>query len=128
MDSINCSGRRKSSVARVYVTKGKGTMTVNGKELEQYFGTPSLKEVIEKPLRITESKSQFDIQVNVRGGGVSGQADATQLAIAKALVQHDPENRQKLKPYGLLTRDPRMVERKKPGRRKARKTGQFSKR
>lgn len=128
MESINTSGRRKSSTARVLLKKGKGKMTVNGKEYEDYFTTPLLKEILDKPLRVTENEGQYDIQVNVDGGGINGQAEATSLALSKALVEIDPENRQKLKPYALLTRDPRMPERKKAGRKKARKSGQFSKR
>lgn len=128
MESINTSGRRKSSTSRVLVQKGKGNVTVNGKDYQEHFTTSLLKEILEKPLRVTETKGQFDIQVNVDGGGINGQAEATSLAISKALVQIDPDNRAKLKPYGLLTRDPRMPERKKAGRKKARKSGQFSKR
>ncbi|MFB6257769.1 MAG: 30S ribosomal protein S9 [Flavobacteriales bacterium] len=128
METINTSGRRKSSTARVHVQKGKGKMTVNGKEHLEYFATPLLQEILDKPFRLTETQGQFDVKVNVNGGGLNGQAEATRLAISKALVQYDPENRERLKPYALLTRDPRMVERKKPGRRKARKSGQFSKR
>lgn len=128
METINASGRRKSATARIFMSKGSGKMTVNGKEFNEHFTTPLLQELIEQPLRITENKGNYDIKVNVDGGGINGQAEATRLAIGKGLVQVDPENRQKLKPYGLLTRDPRMPERKKPGRKKARKSGQFSKR
>ncbi len=128
METITTSGRRKTSTARVHVKKGKGNVTVNGKDLQEYFDTPALQEIVDKPFRLTDTKGQFDVKVNVDGGGVNGQAEATRLAMSKALVQLDPENREKLKPYGLLTRDPRMVERKKPGRKKARKSGQFSKR
>jgi small subunit ribosomal protein S9 len=128
METITTSGRRKTSTARVHVQKGKGNMTVNGKEHTSYFNTPLLQEILAKPFRITETQGQYDIKVNVDGGGINGQAEATRLAVSKALVDLDPENREKLKPYGLLTRDPRMVERKKPGRKKARKSGQFSKR
>ncbi len=128
MENITTSGRRKQSTARVHFRKGSGKMTVNGKEHKEYFDTPLLQELIDKPFRLTEMQGQFDIKVNVDGGGISGQAEATRLAIGKALVEYDPENRAKLKPYALLTRDSRMVERKKPGRKKARKSGQFSKR
>jgi small subunit ribosomal protein S9 len=128
METITTSGRRKTSTARVHMRKGKGNVTVNGKELSEYFDTPLLRELVEKPFRITETQGQYDIKLNVQGGGINGQAEAARLAMSKALVELDPENREKLKPYGLLTRDPRMVERKKPGRKKARKSGQFSKR
>ncbi len=128
METITTSGRRKTSTARVHVSEGKGNMTVNGKDVTEYFDTPLLRELVEKPFRITETQGQYDIKLNVDGGGRTGQAEAARLAVSKALVQIDPENREKLKPYGLLTRDPRMVERKKPGRKKARKSGQFSKR
>jgi small subunit ribosomal protein S9 len=128
METITTSGRRKTSVARVHMSRGKGNVTVNGKEFTEYFNTPLLRELIEKPFRITETEGQYDIKLNVDGGGINGQAEAARLAMSKALVEFDPENREKLKPYGLLTRDPRMVERKKPGRKKARKSGQFSKR
>lgn len=128
MENITTSGRRKHSTARVHVRKGTGEVTVNGKKYKDYFDTPLLQETVDKPLRLVEMEGQFDIKVNVDGGGISGQAEATRLALGKALVEYDPENRAKLKPYALLTRDSRMVERKKPGRKKARKSGQFSKR
>jgi len=128
MEVINTIGRRKTSVARVYFSKGKGQISVNNKDLETYFDTDILRDKVKKPLVLTETLSAYDLKINVRGGGVTGQAEAISLGISRALVQVDPEFRTTLKPEGLLTRDPRMVERKKPGQKKARKKFQFSKR
>lgn len=128
MEVINTIGRRKKAVARIYLKKGKGAFVVNNKEAGEYFPTPVLQDSIHKPLKVTENEKSFDITVNVHGGGITGQAEATALAISRALCKHDPELRLKLKPEGLLTRDPRMVERKKFGQKKARKKFQFSKR
>jgi len=128
MDTIHKIGRRKTAVARVYVSKGKGNITVNGRDYKNYFTTDTLKYKVTQPLMLTENLENFDIKVNVFGGGVTGQAEAIRLGISRALVAMDEENRTILKPYGLLTRDPRMVERKKFGQKKARKKFQFSKR
>ncbi len=128
MDIINTIGRRKTSVARIYVQPGKGKIVVNDKKIEDYFTTEILRVVVKQPLTVIEADGNYDISVNVFGGGYKGQAEATRLAIARALCEIDPENRPPLKAEGFLTRDPRMVERKKFGRRKARKKFQFSKR
>ena len=121
-------GRRKKSIARVYLSEGKGSITVNKKELNDYFATPTLQYKVEQPLSITEQKGSYDVKVNVQGGGLTGQAEAIRLGISRALCVIDPELRIALKPEGLMTRDPRMVERKKFGQKKARKKFQFSKR
>ncbi|MCM5662591.1 MULTISPECIES: 30S ribosomal protein S9 [Galbibacter] len=128
MEVIHKIGRRKTAVARVYVSEGKGNITINKKEFKQYFPTPTLQYKVQQPLSLTENVENFDIKVNVYGGGVTGQAEAIRLAISRALCEVDAENRGTLKPEGLLTRDPRMVERKKFGQKKARKKFQFSKR
>ncbi len=128
MDIIHKIGRRKTAVARIYVSKGKGNITVNKRELNNYFTTGTLQYKVMQPLNLTDNAKAFDIKVNVFGGGVTGQAEAIRLAISRALIELDPENRAILKPEGLLTRDPRMVERKKFGQKKARKKFQFSKR
>ncbi len=121
-------GRRKTSVARVILRNGNGKVTVNGKEFEKVFPMLLNREDILTPLKVTETEGSYDVIVNVNGGGNSGQAGAVRLGIARALVAINPDFRKDLKPDGLLTRDPRMVERKKPGRPKARKRFQFSKR
>ena len=129
MEVINTIGRRKSSVARIYMSEGSGTITVNDKDLNEYFSTPEARYAVNLPLSICEQEGKYDIKVNVTGGGITGQADAIKLAIARALVQIDDETfRPMLKTKSLLTRDPRMVERKKYGQPKARKKTQFSKR
>ena len=128
MSVINTLGRRKSSVARIYLTKGKGNITVNKRDVNEYFATPVLLEKVNQPFKITETDGQYDVKVNVAGGGNNGQAEAIRLAISRALVEIDPEHKPALKAQGLMTRDPRMVERKKPGQKKARKKFQFSKR
>lgn len=128
MEVIHKIGRRKTAVARVYVSEGKGDITINKKEFTQYFPTPTLQYKVQQPLSLTDNVENFDIKVNVYGGGVTGQAEAIRLAISRALCEVDAENRLTLKPEGLLTRDPRMVERKKFGQKKARKKFQFSKR
>jgi small subunit ribosomal protein S9 len=112
----------------VYVSEGKGNITINKKDLETYFKTPTLQYKVKQPLTLTENEEAFDIKVNVFGGGITGQAEAVRLAISRALCEIDAEHRLTLKPEGLLTRDPRMVERKKFGQKKARKKFQFSKR
>ncbi|EIJ38569.1 30S ribosomal protein S9 [Galbibacter orientalis] len=128
MEVIHKIGRRKTAVARVYVSEGEGKITINKKEFAQYFPTPTLQYKVQQPLTLTENVENFDIKVNVFGGGVTGQAEAIRLAISRAMCEIDAENRLTLKPEGLLTRDPRMVERKKFGQKKARKKFQFSKR
>ncbi|WP_461532933.1 30S ribosomal protein S9 [Sinomicrobium sp.] len=128
MEVIHKIGRRKTAVARVYVSQGSGNITVNKKELNTYFPTATLQYKVKQPLNLTDTADQFDIKVNVYGGGSNGQAEAVRLAISRALCEVDTENRGTLKPEGLLTRDPRMVERKKYGQKKARKKFQFSKR
>ena len=128
MDVIHKIGRRKTAVARVYISKGKGNITVNDKDFKSYFTTGTLQYKINQPLALTENLGNFDIKVNVYGGGVTGQAEAVRLALSRAMCELNEENRIILKPEGLLTRDPRMVERKKFGQKKARKKFQFSKR
>jgi small subunit ribosomal protein S9 len=128
MEIIHKIGRRKTAVARAYVSKGKGNITINKRELTNYFTTATLQYKVMQPLVLTDNAKAYDIKVNVFGGGVTGQAEAIRLAITRVLVAIDPEYRTILKPEGLLTRDPRMVERKKFGQKKARKKFQFSKR
>ena len=128
MEVINTIGRRKTSVARIYVQPGKGEIKVNKRTLSEYFPSEILQTIVKQPLTTVGANGKFDINVNVDGGGITGQAEAIRLAIARALCELDAENRPPLKKEGFLTRDPRMVERKKYGRRKARKKFQFSKR
>ena len=128
MDVIHKIGRRKTAVARVYLAKGKGKITVNKRDVKEYFPTETLLYKVNQPLAMTGNEKNFDIKVNVYGGGVTGQAEAVRLAISRAMCELNEENRSILKPEGLLTRDPRMVERKKFGQKKARKKFQFSKR
>lgn len=128
MEVIHKIGRRKTAVARVYVSQGEGKITVNKKELKDYFPTATLQYKVKQPLTLTENADNFDVKVNVFGGGITGQAEAIRLAISRAMCEVDAEHRLILKPEGLLTRDPRMVERKKFGQKKARKKFQFSKR
>ncbi len=128
MEVLHKIGRRKTAVARVYLSEGKGNITINKKELKDYFPTATLQYKVNQPLMLTENDGNFDIKVNVFGGGVTGQAEAIRLAISRAMCELNDENRGILKPEGLLTRDPRMVERKKFGQKKARKKFQFSKR
>jgi small subunit ribosomal protein S9 len=128
MEQINALGRRKAAVARVYLSDGKGKITINGREFQEYFGAEILQYVVTQPLVATNSLDKYDINVNLDGGGIKGQAEALRLGITRALVQLDPECKSALKAEGFLTRDPREVERKKPGRPKARKRFQFSKR
>ena len=124
----NAVGRRKEAVARVYMSKGTGNITVNGKEYKNYFPLMYLQNQVELPLKTIDSLSAFDVVVNVQGGGPKGQAEAIKLGIARTLCEINPENRPALKKEGLMTRDPRSVERKKFGKRKARRSFQFSKR
>jgi small subunit ribosomal protein S9 len=128
MEVTNTSGRRKTSVARAYVTKGSGNIEVNGKDFKEYFKTPTLHYMVTQSLNISQVREQYDVKVNVKGGGTTGQAQAIRLAIAKALVENSPELKPNLRAAGLVTRDPRMVERKKFGQKKARARFQFSKR
>jgi small subunit ribosomal protein S9 len=128
MEGVNTTGRRKSAVARIYVNEGKGQITVNERDYKDYFTTHQLRGLIEQPLKLAESTGKYDIKANLDGGGLSGQAEALRLAISRALIKIDPEKKPLLKSNGLLTRDPREVERKKPGQPKARKRFQFSKR
>jgi len=128
MESINALGRRKAAVARVYVSDGKGKITVNGRDYKEYFGAETLQYVVTQPLMVLNVADKCDINVNLDGGGVKGQAEALRLGITRALIQMDPEVKTKLKAEGFVTRDPREVERKKPGQPKARKRFQFSKR
>ncbi len=121
-------GSRKTSVARVYMKPGKGNWKVNGRAIQDYFPRERLVRTCEEPLQVTGNEGKFDLKVSVKGGGASGQAGAIKLAVARILVQADPELKEELRKHGLLTRDPRMVERKKYGRPKARKRFQFSKR
>jgi small subunit ribosomal protein S9 len=128
MAITNTSGRRKTSVARIYMQAGQGNITINDRDMKTYFSNELLEIVVNQPLAILEQVGQYDIKVNVKGGGISAQAEAIRLAITKALVSDNEETRPALKKEGFLTRDPRMVERKKFGKRKARRSFQFSKR
>lgn len=128
MEIINTIGRRKTSIARVYVKPGNGQIIVNDRELNDYFQSEILQTTVKQALTLVKADGQYDVTVNVEGGGNKGQAEAIRLGIARALVNINTENRPPLKKEGLLTRDSRMVERKKPGRRKARRRFQFSKR
>ncbi|MGO2101758.1 MULTISPECIES: 30S ribosomal protein S9 [Psychroflexus] len=128
METIHKIGRRKTAVARVYLSEGKGEITINKKKAADYFTTGPLLYKVNQALELTDNAGQFDLNINVFGGGITGQAEAIRLAISRAMCELDPENRSILKPEGLLMRDPRMVERKKFGQKKARKKFQFSKR
>jgi len=128
MEVINKSGRRKTSVARAYVTTGSGKIVVNGRDYKEYFTTPTLHYYVTQSLKVSNSLEGYDVTVNVKGGGTTGQAQAIRLAIAKALVEVNADLKKDLRAAGLITRDPRMVERKKFGQKKARKRIQFSKR
>ncbi len=128
MENFNAIGRRKTAVARIYLSSGKGEIEVNKRSLADYFPAEVLRMVVRQPLHQVGGVDQYNIQVNVQGGGLKGQAEAIRLAIARVLCQVDAEHRPGLKQAGYLTRDPRMVERKKYGRKKARKKFQFSKR
>lgn len=128
MDVINSIGRRKAAIARIYLNEGKGKVTINQRELEDYFPSKILQYIVLQPLNLLEVSDKYDIKVNLDGGGIKGQAEATRLAIARALVKINPEDKSALRTNGFITRDPRVVERKKPGQPKARKRFQFSKR
>jgi small subunit ribosomal protein S9 len=128
MEPVNAIGRRKAAVARVLLSDGKGKITVNDRDYKEYFGAETLQYVVTQPLVVLNAVDKYDINVNLDGGGVKGQAEALRLGITRALVQVDAENKPVLKANGFVTRDPREVERKKPGQPKARKRFQFSKR
>ena len=128
MEKIHTIGRRKASVARIYLSKGKGKITVNGKDFKEYFPVDTMQYKLQQPFNIADLAGKFDVKVNVNGGGTTGQAEAIRLAISRALCEMNPENRVSLKPEGMLTRDSRIVERKKPGQKKARKKFQWVKR
>ena len=128
METINALGRRKSAVARVYLRAGSGKITINDKEIESYFPNPLLQFVVRQPLAKLGVEGQYDIKINLKGGGYTGQSEAARLGIARALVKINPEDKAALKAEGFMTRDPRAVERKKPGQPGARRKFQFSKR
>ncbi len=128
MEVINTIGRRKTAVARVYMKKGSGQITINNRDYKEYFSLATLQYIVKQPLIIAGVEGEYDIKVNLDGGGISGQAEALRLAISRGLMEINPEIRPALKAKGLVRRDPRMVERKKPGQPKARKKFQFSKR
>ena len=128
MEVINTIGRRKTAVARAYVKPGNGQIVVNKRDVKEYFTSGILQYIINQPFEITGCQGKYDVKVNLDGGGISGQAEALRLAISRALLQVNDQWRSALKSKGLLRRDPRMVERKKPGQKKARKRFQFSKR
>lgn len=128
MEVINTIGRRKTAIARLYMEPGKGKVTINKKDLEAYFPTEVLQTIALQALTLVDAKGNYDVKINVAGGGLKGQAEAVRLATARALCEADAEFRPPLKKEGFLTRDPRMVERKKYGHRKARRSFQFSKR
>ena len=128
MEMINALGRRKSSVARIFVTEGTGKITINKRDLTEYFPSPILQFVVKQPLTLLDVSEKYGIKVNLDGGGFTGQSQALRLAIARALVKINPEDKKALRAEGFMTRDPREVERKKPGRPKARRRFQFSKR
>ena len=128
MEKVNAVGRRKAAIARVIMGEGNGTITINKRPLEVYFPSSILQYIVKQPLATLEAEGKYDIKVNLNGGGYKGQAEALRLAIARALVKINPEDKHTLRVEGFMTRDPRVVERKKPGRPKARKRFQFSKR
>jgi small subunit ribosomal protein S9 len=128
MERINTIGRRKEAIARVYLSEGKGNITVNNRDYKDYFPTPNMRYIVEQPIKAVEVEGKYDIQVNIRGGGLKGQAESVRHGIARALVEANSEFKDKIKSEGFLTRDARVVERKKPGQPKARKKTQFSKR
>ena len=128
MEQINAVGRRKAAIARVFVSEGTGVITINKRTLEAYFPNPILQFIVKQPLNVVDALSKYDIKVNLVGGGYAGQAEALRLAIARALVKINADDKSALRAAGFITRDPRAVERKKPGQPKARKRFQFSKR
>ncbi len=128
MEAINTIGRRKEAIARIYMSEGKGQIIVNNRDFKDYFPDKQLQYIVEQPLNLLEVNGSYDIKVNLDGGGMAGQAEALRLAIARALIRVNPEYKSALKAEGFVTRDPRVIERKKPGQPKARKRFQFSKR
>ncbi len=128
MEVVNTLGRRKSAVARIYLSEGKGNITINKRDLKEYFPNGTLQYIVLQPLELLGVADQYDIKVNLDGGGIKGQAEALRLAISRAMVEINEESKSELKKAGFMTRDPREVERKKPGQPKARKRFQFSKR
>ncbi|MCD6346891.1 MAG: 30S ribosomal protein S9 [Bacteroidales bacterium] len=128
MEVVNTIGRRKAAIARIFLSDGKGQITINKKDYKEYFPLDQLQYIVMQPINLLEVADRYDIRVNLTGGGVKGQAEALRLAISRALVKIDPEAKKILRANGFMTRDPRVVERKKPGRPKARKRFQFSKR
>ena len=128
MEVINTIGRRKAAIARIYMSEGKGQIIVNNRDFKEYFPDKQLHYLVEQPLNLLEVRDKYDIKVNLDGGGMTGQAEALRLAITRALIKINPEYKPALKAEGFVTRDPRVVERKKPGQPKARKQFQFSKR
>lgn len=128
MEVINTIGRRKRAIARVYLSEGKGQITVNDKDYKEYFPYETLHYIVDQPLNLLDLRSKYDVKVNLTGGGIKGQAEALRLGIARALIEVNPEYKTALRAEGFVTRDPRAVERKKPGQPKARKRFQFSKR
>ena len=128
MEVINTIGRRKAAIARIYMSEGKGQIIVNNRDFKEYFPDKQLHYVVEQPLNLLEVRDSYDIKVNLDGGGMTGQAEALRLAISRALIKVNPENKPALRAEGFVTRDPRVVERKKTGQPKARKRFQFSKR
>jgi len=128
MEVFNAIGRRKAAIARVYLSEGKGNFSINEKKLEEYFPLMQLQYIVKQPFLTLDKLDCYDVKASIDGGGIKGQAEALRLGISRALLKVDPEYRANLKPMGFLTRDPRVVERKKPGQKKARKRFQFSKR
>jgi small subunit ribosomal protein S9 len=128
MEVVNALGRRKAAIARIYVNDGKGNILINNRDVKEYFPLQQLQYIVTQPLNLTGNEGKYDIKVNLVGGGIKGQAEALRLAITRALIKINVDNKEVLKANKLLTRDPREVERKKPGRPKARKRFQFSKR
>jgi small subunit ribosomal protein S9 len=128
MEVVKTIGRRKSAIARVYLSEGSGKITVNKRDYKEYFTTQNMQYLVEQPLRLLDKLTDYDVKVNLVGGGVFGQAEALRLGISRALVEINPDDKKQLKDQGFLLRDPREVERKKPGQKKARKKFQFSKR
>jgi len=128
MGVINALGRRKTAVARVYLKEGKGKFTINNKDAKEYFPLSQFQFKLNQPFVLSDNEGKFDVTVNVKGGGITGQVEAIRLGLSRALTELDEENRTVFRKEGLMTRDPRMVERKKPGQKKARKKFQFSKR
>ena len=128
METVNAVGRRKAAIARVILSEGNGEITINHRPLDKYFPSSILQYIVKQPLKTLEAEEKYNSRVNLDGGGYKGQAEALRLAIARALVKVNPEDKKALRAEGFMTRDPRVVERKKPGRPKARKRFQFSKR